>query len=596
MKAKPFQSPARGIMLNRLKENLIRMPGARQVKKNLMAGGHTEKEANVGALAVAILLILVGILLFNSFVWASMAAFFQGLWGYFFQNQNQDQAVVLSVLISFLFGGFLLYFLNKGAEKKAETLQAERRERQKRDEMREHLGRGAMGHFEGLFRSEIGAKFPGITVKSVHVVDMIPRIRFQVNRQSSAFGEKVEKNYEIFRNNLFGDVLRVLETAFQLSPNIPFVIVDAMMEFINRKAEYYDGAVLSVKAQREVFENADRGKTPPFKILTSFDLRYHDGMEVEALPEEESKHARVIEKIREKAPRLEIRYEAPKTRTSDGWEKPPEVRDPVVIQETLKGKALNAMPLAEFQALIVGLLSKMSYDIKGVKKIPGGTLQILADYAHPVIGGNFMVLARQYPETAPVHADLVRELDALAREEACKRGVYIVTSHFTEEARNITRKMAVDLVGLEKLNEILAMPAYDGRWTFRVVDEKGVFTDLGRMPLLSFEKETDLFLKSLGFRVSKIRRVPGGAVVAVADHDHPITGGKFAVMARQVPEGERVPAELVSELSHVMASEFCHRGLLMVTADFGPDARALARHSNVELVDRNLWENMRRHI
>ena len=139
------------------------------------------------------------------------------------------------------------------------------------------------------------------------------------------------------------------------------------------------------------------------------------------------------------------------------------------------------------------------------------------------MGGNFLVLARQYPETAPVHADLVRELDELTREEACKRGIYIVTGRYTEEARNITRKLAVDLVDGAKLSELLEGPAYDGRWTFRVVDEKGVVTDLSKMALMNFELEVDLLLKSMGFRVEKIRRVPGGSVLAVAEFPHPVT-------------------------------------------------------------------------
>src|SRR5260221_14161023 len=84
---------------------------------------------------------------------------------------------------------------------------------------------------------------------------------------------------------------------------------------------------------------------------------------------------------------------------------------PAVIQETIRGKELNSMSLDEFQNLIVGFLSKMSFEVLKVKKIPGGTIQILADFHHPVIGGNYAVLARQYPENAPVHADLVRQLD-----------------------------------------------------------------------------------------------------------------------------------------------------------------------------------------
>ncbi|HUO58182.1 MAG TPA: restriction endonuclease, partial [bacterium] len=83
---------------------------------------------------------------------------------------------------------------------------------------------------------------------------------------------------------------------------------------------------------------------------------------------------------------------------------------------------------------------------------------------------------------------------------------------------------------------------------------------------------------------------------AVAEFPHPVTGGKFAVMAKQFPATDRVGPELVSELTHVMTAEFCHRGLLMVPSDFSREAIALSRFSGVELVDRNTWENLRRQL
>jgi len=582
-------------MPQNLQQNLVKLPGASHVKRHLLAQGHTEREARVGALGVAVLLILLTVLLFNAFVWGALVSLFSGAWHGLMREGNEDQAVLLFAGLSVLFVSILLLFLNRETQKKEEVQRRDRFAQQRLDEKRAHLARGAMGNFEELFRHELTLKRPDLEVRSVHTVDAVPRVRFKAYRPTTAFGGKVGKSYEDFRNRLFGDVLGSLEVAFRLSPNIPFVIVDALMEFINRKAEYYEGTVLSVRAQKEAFEKRDP-KASPFKVLITFDLRYKDGMEIQPIAEEESKQARVIERIRQGAPVLNVRYEAPEKKAEDGWEKPPEIKEEAFLQETLKGKELNALSPSRFQDLVVGVLAKMNYDLKGLKKVPGGTLQVQADYAHPVIGGSFLILARQFPESAPIHVDLVKELDGLAREESCKRGCYIVTGHFTEEAKNIARKMAVDLVDVGRLAGLLEARPYDGRWSFRVVDEKGVTADLARLSILDFEKETALFLKSAGFQVVKIRRVPGGAVVAVAEHDHPITGGKFAVMARQVQGEERVPAELVSELSHVMDAEFCHRGLLMVTGDLSREAQALARVSGVELVDRNLWENMRRHI
>jgi len=575
-------------------ERFLKIPGAKQVKAHLLKQGHTEDEANMGAVVTAALIIFLTVILFNSFVYGVIRTFFQSLWDYC--QQNPTEATGIGIFATLMFLALVFQFMGRTSAQKAQEQHRQRMDRHKIEEKRGHLHKGAMGNFEEIFRFYLSEKYPGIEVKSVQVVDMVPRIRFQVKRFNTELGGKVEANYQLFRDNLFADTLHILETAFFLSGNIPAVIVDAMMSFISGKAKYYDGAVLSVKAQRDVFEHTQKSQMTPFKALTSFDLRYNDGMEAQPLPQEESKSARVIERIKENAPKINVRYEAAKEKVDEGWEKPKAVEEPQVIQETLRGKELSSMPLAQFQDLAVGVLAKMNFDVRKIKKVPGGTLQIQVDFQHPVVGGSFLVLARQYPETAPVHADLIRELDEVTREEGCKRGIYIVTGRFTEEAKNISRTMAVDLVDGMKLHELMEGPAYDGRWTFRVVDEKGVVTDLSRMPLIDFERETDLFLKCMGFRMEKIRRVPGGAVVAVAEFPHPITGGKYAVMAKQYPPEERVPAELVSEMGHVMKAEFCHRGLLMAPADFALEARALARFSNVELVDRNQWENLRRQI
>lgn len=575
-------------------ERLLKVPGAKSVKDHLLAQGHTEQEAVIGGVSAGALVLFIGVILFNTFVYGIIRGFFDQAWVYC--QENPVEATSAGIFATLLILAVLFKWMGHSSRRKTEAVQQIRRDRHNMEGKRDYLRKGAMGNFEEIFRFFLAEKYQDIEVKSCHVVDTIPRIRFQVRRFNTELGGEVSKNYGLFRDALFQDTMNILGVAFDLSENIPSVIVDAQMNFISGKAKYYEGSVLSVKAQRDVFQHTRSKGMAPFKALTSFDLRYNDGMEVKPLPQEESKQARVLERIKENAPKLNIRYEEAKTKTDDGWEKPKEIAEPEVIQETTRGKEMSALSLAQFQDLVLSVLAKMSFTVQKVKKVPGGTLQIQVDFSHPVVGGSFLVLARQYPETSPVHADLIRELDEITREEACKRGIYIVTGRYTEEAKNISRKMAVDLVDGARLAELIEGPAYDGRWTFRVVDEKGVVMDLSKMPLLNFEKETDLFLKSMGFRVEKIRRVPGGSVVAVAQYPHPVVGGKFCVLARQFPAEERVPPEFVSEMSHVMKAEFCDRGLLLVPAGFTQEAIALARFSNVELVDRNTWENLRRQI
>ncbi len=575
------------------KQILLKIPGAKQARAHLVKQGHSDKEADTGGLVVAVGVVIVTVVIFNSFVFGVIRTYFNSLWD--LCSENPTEATAGAIFGSIIFLGILFRVLGKSSEKKKETADQLRRKRHQMEEKKDYLRKGAMGNFEEIFRFFMTDKYPEIEIKQVHVVNMTPRIAFQVKRFNTELGGDVSGNYQLFRESLFADILRILEVTFGLAESMPAVIVDGMMNFISGKAKYYDGTVVSVRAQRNVYDQLDKVKTPPFKLLTSFEFRYNDGMEVKPVPAEEDKSALILEKIKENAPKLDIQYVKAKTKVEDGWEKPPAVESHIPLQETTRGKELSSMPLAQFKEMVTGLLVKMGFDVKKVKSVPGGTLQVQADFSHPVLGGNYLVLARQFPETAPVHADLVRELDEVTREESCKRGIYIVTAQFTEEAKNITKKLAVDLVDGKLLNELLEAPAYDNHWTFRIVDEKGVVTDLSRMSLLNFEQEVDQFLKSVGFRVEKLRRVPGGSVIAVVTHPHPIVGGKFAVMAKQFPEETRIPAELVSEFAHVMKAEFCHRGLLLVPCGLSMEAMALARFSGVDLVDRNLWENLRRH-
>ncbi len=574
------------------KERLLKTPGAQWVVRHLTDQGHTPQEAEAGGLLMAGLVLFVFVMMLNSFILGMIRGFFSEVWD--FIGQNPMDAVGLGFFVTVLFLGVLFKMAGHREEKAASDKITARQQQALIISRKESLARGAMGHFDELLRLALKEKYPEVAIKSIHVVDTVPRIKFAARMFRAEMGGDVNGNYKLFRDSLLRDTAHILETGFSISENVPAIIVDAMMNFISGKAKFYDGAVLSVRATRDIYRQVHLTDANLLKGLAVFDLRYNDGMEVEAFPEEESKNARILERIKAQAPRLEVRYESKQEKIDDGWEEAKPLEDSARGQDPQREKPLSGIALSEFQALAQTFLTQLGFEVGKVKKIPGGTLQMLADFQHPVLGGQFMILARQYPENAQVHADLVRELDELAREEGCKRGIYLVTGQFTEEAKNSGRKMAVDLIDGRRLQDLLKEPAYDQRWVFNLGDEKGLLLDLSQMSLLDFEHETDRFLKTLGFRITKIRRADGGAVIAVVEHSHPVIGGKFAVLAKQFPETTQIPGEIVSEFSHVMASEFCYRGLLMAPAYFSLEARALARISGVELVDRSVWENLRR--
>ncbi len=569
-----------------LKEKLKRLPFVRQVEGKLLAGGHSGREAEMGALLVAFLDLFLVVILLNSFAWGLILSFTSSASA--FMREHPAESVLAGFLAAIL-GVSLVFRFMKGAEdKRAVEERARRRQEMSLAGKRDAVRRGAMADFEEVFRADLARKYPDVQVLTVYLVDTTPRIRFRMARFATEQGGNVDANYKRFREKLFADALNLIRTAFELSPNIPAVIVDAIFNFISRKAQFYDGAVLSVKARRDVFNTLQLDGTPPFKALAAFDLRYNDGLEVEAHPEEESKSARLLERLRREMPKSEIRYESAPPPAEDGWSAPPA---PVTSASPTGSDPAKLAP-DRFSSLVVDLLSGHGFDVRKLKKIPGGTFEILARHPHPVLGGDYVALARQYPPDAQVHAEMVAELDQLVVDESCQRGLYIVSGLFTEEARNIARRMPVTLVDGRMLKALMPgtgnIPVeVNGAGSGGLLP--GVAPDLEHMSLTAFQEAVEGCLKGLGFEVRKIRKLTDGAIFARVEDAHPLVGGEFVVMARQVPAVKEVPGEVVRETSRVMEAELCRRGILLVTGNFTGEARLLARSLAVELVDGNRW-------
>jgi hypothetical protein len=575
-----------------LREKLKRLPFARRVERHLLGGGHTAREAEAGALLVAGLDILLFVVLLNTFAWGLLLSLTKDVSA--FMKSHPAESVLAGFLLAILLVSLVFRFMKGEEDRRAEEERQARRQETALAGKRDAVRRGAMSAFEEVFRSDLARKRPDVQLLSVTVVDTTPRIRFRMARFVTEKGGDVDANYRLFREKLFGDSLALVRIAFELSPNIPAVGVDAVFNFISRKAQFYDGAVLSVKATREVYRTLDLENTPAFKALNAFDLRYNDGLEVEAHPEEVSKSAQVLERLHRSLPRVEIRYDAEVPKPDDGWRTVEDAPPVPVVTAADAGAPTDPsrLPADRFQSLVRGMLAAQGFVVSKTRKIPGGTLEFLSSHPHPLLGGDHVVLARQYPENAQVHAEMVSELDQLVGDEGCQRGIYVVTGRFTDEAVNIALHMPVTLVDGRRLKELLSGTAPAAGWEgFRGVTP-GRVPDLNGMPLTAFLETVEGFLRGLGFDVRKVRRLTDGAVFARIVDPHPLIGGEFAVLARQVPSDREIAAEVVREMGRVMEAEFCRRGLLMATGPFSAEARTLARSLAVELVERSRWAHL----
>src|SRR5580658_4733454 len=212
-------------------ERFLRIPGAKQVKAHLLQQGHNEDEANMGGVAAGCLVLFLTVLLFNSFLYGIIRGFFQNAWSYC--EENPAEATGVAIFGTMMLLALLFQFLRQSHQKASDKKMQVRRDRHKIEEKREYLKRGATGNIEEILRFYLSEKFPEIEVKSVHMVDMVPRVRFMVRRFNTELGGKVDKNYELFRDTLFQDTLHVLEVVFSLPENIPAVIIDGLMSFIS---------------------------------------------------------------------------------------------------------------------------------------------------------------------------------------------------------------------------------------------------------------------------------------------------------------------------------------------------------------------------
>jgi hypothetical protein len=144
-------------------------------------------------------------------------------------------------------------------------------------------------------------------VQSVFLSDASPRIRFHARKRNTQ-GGSLDKSYLAFRDDLFDDTRQVIATAFEVAPNAPIVTVDALLNFINRRAQFVDGPVLSVRARREVWQSLDPASMDPFQAVSAW--RCVTTTERGGTPSRlESRHQKDIERLRAEGPKLDLRYD-----------------------------------------------------------------------------------------------------------------------------------------------------------------------------------------------------------------------------------------------------------------------------------------------
>jgi hypothetical protein len=574
------------------KEKLFHLPLTRRTIQNLKDQGHTLEEAETGGVLVALLDIVVIIILFNTVLLGLTHAFFQS--AVFMMKENPFQALLVGALLTLFLLAVWFRAMGKTAKDQKKQEMKKFREGERLQEKIALVRRGAMGNFKEAFEAVLKEKRSDLQVQSVHVVDTNPHVRFFARKKSSN-GENVDKNYILFRENLFDDMREVLGTAFEVAPNAPIVTVDALLNFINRRAQYYDGPVLSVRAKRETWQSLDFTQTDSFQLLSALEVRYNDGSEVEPHPELESRHHKIIERLHAEGPKLDLQYKKPEAVEAEDWRPAADPADLFVTELSNRNDPEN-LSIADFENVIVKMLRRHGFDVPKARTAPGNQLEFLAYHSHPLLGGSCLVWARQYSPTARVPLEMVETLARHVRDESRQRGIFLSTGSFTEEAEFRSRKLCLSIADRKKFLEWArwnADPAVrvDGYGAInRIPLDPSV--DLSQISVPNLQELMAALLGNLGFTVSRQNRLQGGAVKALVEHNHPILGGKAVALSRSYPEKQSVGEEAIREFRQIMEAEFCTRGFLFLSAYVTPGARTLALTSGITLVERNDWYNL----
>jgi restriction system protein len=148
---------------------------------------------------------------------------------------------------------------------------------------------------------------------------------------------------------------------------------------------------------------------------------------------------------------------------------------------------------------------------------------------------------------------------------------------------------ASKLHGLAPVPPILTIPRDDGRFVagYDVASTVNEASNLAAMPWEDFEhlirELFELEFSSGGGEVKVTRASRDGGVDAVVFDPDPIKGGKIVIQAKRYTNTVDVGA--VRDLYGTVVNEGANKGILVTTADYGPDAYSFAKGKPLVLLN-----------
>jgi hypothetical protein len=123
---------------------------------------------------------------------------------------------------------------------------------------------------------------------------------------------------------------------------------------------------------------------------------------------------------------------------------------------------LEALSGIEFEALITRLLERMGFRAEMTKASGDGGVDVVATLDQPVTGGRYLIQCKRYAPDSLVGPATVREFyGAMTADRRAVKGILITTSGFTAQAQEFASGLAIELIGRDQLQRLLAQQGLD---------------------------------------------------------------------------------------------------------------------------------------
>lgn len=431
------------------KNALDRLPGRKRLQEHFIKAGHTAKEAAVGSAFFALLGLTAGAF----FVFWLLRRLFRPLFdAWRVWAARYPSYAVLSV---FFFGALFFLGFSFWRRKQEKAREQKEREHRKRHQLfqqkKEALLRGALGVFPEVYHWELSGRFPEIPKPAVHVAGTAVAVR--VKARTFPGDERRKK----FRAVLFQDAWELLNLIFEIAPNVSQGTVCLLYDYIDRAARFYEGAVLSVRAQKPQWEAVKREiSADSFQNLARLDLRYDETREIEPHPLPEDPTQRLIDRLRREQPhwRLEdgeLKPTAPPSGEDNVLEKAPlAAPKPQARTFSPPDSLWNELPALKFRERVKEKIEEMGFQILRERNAAAGGCLFVSEHPHPWTGGTYLIWAKQAPAASKVPAETLKEMAHMMEAEFCLYGLLLCTADYSPEAKALCRSLGVRLIVLEE--------------------------------------------------------------------------------------------------------------------------------------------------